>query len=419
MANAYLPRVVDDVIAERLRSAGAVLLEGPKACGKTRSAQRIAASAIFLDLDEAAQAAIQIDPTLVLAGDPPQLIDEWQVEATRVWNHVRSQVDARQAPGQFILTGSSVPNDDVRRHTGAGRIARITMRPMSLFESRSSTGAMSLAALMAGARPTSQQTNMGVPDIAELIVRGGWPLIVDEPLPAAAQFTSDYVANICDVDASRVEGVRRDPHRVRRFLQSIARNVATEVKVARIAADVGSDDEALSRATVYDYLAVMRRLMVIEEQPPWAPHLRSRARLRQTSKMHFVDPSLATAALGAHPRNLLADLNYLGLLFESMVLRDARTYAQPLGASLYHYRDSDDLEVDLVMQTPSGTWGAFEVKLNPTRVDAAAATLLRFANKIDTERVGQPTVLGVITATGYGYTRADGVVVIPVGALGP
>ena len=419
MANAYLPRVVDDVIAERLRSAGAVLLEGPKACGKTRSAQRIAASAIFLDLDEAAQAAIQIDPTLVLAGDPPQLIDEWQVEATRVWNHVRSQVDARQAPGQFILTGSSVPNDDVRRHTGAGRIARITMRPMSLFESRSSTGAMSLAALMAGERPTSQQTNMGVPDIAELIVRGGWPLIVDEPLPAAAQFTSDYVANICDVDASRVEGVRRDPHRVRRFLQSIARNVATEVKVARIAADVGSDDEALSRATVYDYLAVMRRLMVIEEQPPWAPHLRSRARLRQTSKMHFVDPSLATAALGAHPRNLLADLNYLGLLFESMVLRDARTYAQPLGASLYHYRDSDDLEVDLVMQTPSGTWGAFEVKLNPTRVDAAAATLLRFANKIDTERVGQPTVLGVITATGYGYTRADGVVVIPVGALGP
>jgi predicted AAA+ superfamily ATPase len=419
MTNAYLPRVVDDVIAERLRSAGAVLLEGPKACGKTRSAQRIAASAIFLDLDEAAQAAIQVDPTLVLTGDPPQLIDEWQVEATRVWNHVRSQVDARQAPGQFILTGSSVPNDDVRRHTGAGRVARITMRPMSLFESRDSSGAMSLAALMAGERPTSRQTDIGVSDIAGLIVRGGWPLIVDQPLPAAAQFTSDYVANICDVDASRVAGVRRDPHRVRRFLQSIARNIATEVKIARIAADVGSDGEALSRATVYDYLTVMRRLMVIEEQPPWAPHLRSRARLRQTSKMHFVDPSLATAALGAHPLQLLADLNYLGLLFESMVLRDARTYSGPLGASLHHYRDSDGLEVDLVMQTPSGTWGAFEVKLNPTRVDAAAASLLRFANKIDTDRVGQPAVLGVVTATGYGYTRADGVVVIPIVALGP
>lgn len=419
MANVYLPRIVDVVIAERLRSAGAVLLEGPKACGKTRTAQRIAASAIYLDLDEAAQAAIQVDPTLVLAGDPPQLIDEWQLEATRVWNHVRAQVDARQAPGQFILTGSSVPNDDVRRHTGAGRVARITMRPMSLLESRASTGVMSLAALMAGERPTSRQTDLGVSDIAKLVVRGGWPLTVDKPLQSAAQFTSDYVANICDVDASRVEGVRRDPRRVRRFLQSIARNIATEVKIAGIAADVGTDGEALSRATVYDYLSVMRRLMVIEEQPPWAPHLRSRARLRQTSKMHFVDPSLAAAALGAHPRQLLADLNYLGLLFESIVLRDARVYAEPLGASLHHYRDSDDLEVDLVVQTPPGTWGAFEVKLNPTRVDAAAASLLRFTNKIDTDRAGQPAVLGVITATGYGFTRADGVVVIPIGALGP
>ena len=419
MTNTYLPRVVDDVIAERLGSAGAVLLEGPKACGKTRTAQRIAASAIFLDIDEAAQAAIQVDPTLVLAGEPPQLIDEWQIEATRVWNHVRAQVDARTAPGQFILTGSSVPNDDVRRHTGAGRIARITMRPMSLFESRVSSGVMSLATLMAGERPTSRQTGIEVRDIADLVVRGGWPLTVDKPLQSAAQFTSDYLANICDVDASRVEGVRRDPYRVRRFLQSIARNAATEMKLARIAADVGSDGDALSRATVYDYLSVMRRLMVIEEQPPWAPHLRSRTRLRQASKMHFVDPSLATAALGAHPGQLLADLNYLGLLFESMVLRDARVYAEPLGASLHHYRDGDDLEVDLVVHTPSGTWGAFEVKLNPTRVDAAAASLLRLVKKIDTDRVGQPAVLGVITATGYGYTRADGVVVIPIGALGP
>lgn len=419
MVSEYLPRIVDRVIAERLSSTGAVLLEGPKACGKTCTAQRLAASAIYLDRDEAAQAAIQVDPTLVLSGEPPQLIDEWQVEATRVWNHVRAQVDARQTPGQFILTGSSVPDDDVRRHAGAGRVGRITMRPMSLFESKASTGAMSLAALIAGERPTSRHTEIGVSDIAELIVRGGWPLTVGMPLLAAAQFTSDYLANICDVDASRVEGVRRDPYRVRRFLQSIARNVATEAKVARIAADVGPDDDALSRATVYDYLAVMRRLMVIEEQPPWAPHLRSRARLRRTSKMHFVDPSLATAALAAHPRQLLADLNYLGLLFESMVLRDARAYAAPLGASLHHYRDSDDLEVDLVLQTPSGTWGAFEVKLNPTRVDEAAATLLRFANKIDTDRVGDPAVLGVITATGYGYTRADSVVVIPISTLGP
>lgn len=419
MANEYLPRIVDDVVAERLKSAGAVLLEGPKACGKTRTASRIAASAIYLDIDEAAQAAIQIDPTLVLAGEPPQLVDEWQVDATRVWNHVRAQVDARQAPGQFILTGSSVPNDDVRRHTGAGRVARIIMRPLSLFESRASTGAMSLAGLMAGERPTSRPTSIEVTDIADLIVRGGWPLTVGEHIQSAAQFTSDYVANICDVDASRVEGARRDPYRVRRFLQSLARNTATEVKLARIASDVGVDEVALSRATVYDYLTAMRRLMVIEEQPPWATHLRSRARLRQTSKMHFVDPSLAAAALGAHPRQLLADLNYLGLLFESLVLRDARVYAEPFGASLYHYRDSDGLEADLIIQTPSGTWGAFEVKLNPTRVDDAAANLLRLATKIDTDRVGAPAVLGVITANGYGYTRPDGVVVIPIGALGP
>ncbi|MDQ3095991.1 MAG: DUF4143 domain-containing protein [Actinomycetota bacterium] len=415
----YRARVLDRVVEQRLHSSGAVLLEGPKACGKTFTAEQFTASQVYLDTDYAALEALRVDPLLVLDGAPPQLIDEWQLEATRVWNHVRSEVNRRAEPGQFVLTGSAVPDDDTRRHTGAGRIARLTMRPMSLFESGESTGAMSLADLLAGERPTAA-TSLQVPNIAELIVRGGWPLNLHLPVNAAAQSNADYLRNIAEVDISRIDGVRRNPILVQRLLQALARNVAMEQKTARLSAEVEGEEGTIARTTVYAFLDALRRLMVLEEQPPWSTHLRSRATLRTAPRTHLVDPSLAAAAVGAGPNRLLADLNYLGLLFESLVVRDCRVYATPLDATVHHYRDSDGLGVDVIIQARGGGWGAFEVKLGGERaIEDAAAGLLKFAAKVDTTKVCEPAVLGIITATGYGYARPDGVIIVPIGALGP
>ncbi len=397
-----------------------MLLEGPKACGKTFTAEQFTNSQVYLDTDPAALDAIRVvDPGVVLNGTPPQLIDEWQLEATRIWNHVRSEVNRRGEPGQFVLTGSAVPEEDTRRHTGAGRFARLTMRPMSLFESGESSGAMSLATLLSGGRP-SVSTTLTVPDIADLVARGGWPLNLDLPVEAAVQSNTDYLRNIADVDVSRIDGARRNPALVQRLLQALARNVGMEQKVARLAAEVEGEEGTVARSTVYTFLDVLRRLMVLEEQPPWSTHLRSRATLRTASRTHFVDPSLAVAAVAAGPRRLLSDLNHLGLLFESLVVRDCRVYAEPLDATVHHYRDSDQLEVDIIIHARDGRWAAVEVKLGGEKaIDEAAAGLLRFAAKVDTTKVGEPAILGVVVASGYGYTRPDGVVIMPIGALGP
>jgi len=293
------------------------------------------------------------------------------------------------------------------------------MRPMSLFESGSSTGQVSLAALLDGDDAPVPDTGMTVPVLAELVTVGGWPANQELDVGGAARAARDYLAQIRDVDVSRVDGVRRDPQRVQRLLRSLAHNVATEVNVSVLAADAGGDEGPLARQTVYDYLDVLARVMVIEDQPAWSPHLRSKATLRSSPKRHFVDPSLAMAALGALPERLLADLNLFGLLFESLVVRDLRVFAQPLDGVVYHYRDSYGLEVDAIVQLSDGRWGAFEVELGAGLVEGGAATLLDFASRIDTERSGSPEVLAVISGTGYGYRRDDGVVVIPIGALGP
>ncbi len=416
---AYLPRIVDQVITRRLASAGAVLIEGPKACGKSFTAEQHCASSVYLDRDLQALEALTVDPSLVLSGAAPQLVDEWQLDATRVWNYVRHQVDDRRLPGQFVLTGSAVPVDDARRHTGAGRFARVSMRPMSLSESGDSTGVMSLAGMLAGQRPTGERTQHTVADIADLVVRGGWPLNIGLGIEEAAQANVDYLRTIAEVDLSRVDAARRDRRIAERLLGALARNIAMEQKVARLANEAQGDDQPLARSTAYDYLATLQRLLILEEQPAWAPHLRSRATLRKAPRTHFTDPSLAVASLGASPKRLLRDLELLGLLFESMAVRDMRVYAEPLGARVSHYRDSDGLEVDIVVQTRDDAWGAFEVKLGSGRLDDAARNLVAFAAKVDTTRVGAPAVLGIITATGYGYARDDGVMVIPIGALGP
>jgi uncharacterized protein len=415
---AYLERVVDKELRERLAAAGAVVIEGPKACGKTETARQAAVSSVLLDVDENARRAAAVDPSLLLEGTVPRLIDEWQIEPG-LWNHVRRAVDARGEPGQFLLTGSSVPADDVARHTGAGRFSFLRMRPMTLFESGHTNGQVSLSALLSGDKPRSEDPGLTVADLADRITVGGWPAQISRRVADAARAARDYLEQIRQIDVSRVAGSRRDPNRVLRLLQSLARNTATEVAITVLAADAGGGDGSLDRHTVAEYLNILERLMVVEDQPAWAPHMRSRANLRTSPKRHFVDPSLAVAALSAGSERLLADLNLFGLLFESLVVRDLRVLAQPLDGTVLHYRDNYGVEADAVVQLADGRWAAFEVKLGTGLVDEGAAALLRFRDSIDTRKSGEPAVLGVIAGTGYGYVRPDGVAVVPIGALAP
>lgn len=415
---AYMARVVDRELQERLSASGAVVIEGAKAVGKTETARRRAASSVFLDVDPGARQALSVDPSLVLAGEAPRLIDEWQAEP-ELWNHVRRSVDERGGVGQFILTGSSVPSDDVSRHTGAGRFSFLRMRPMSLFETGHTNGFVSLAALLDGAQPRSPEPGISVATIAERITVGGWPAQQGRPIGDAARAARDYLEQIRHVDLRRVAGTRRDPAKVSRLLRSLARNVATEAAVAVLSADAGGADGPLDRHTTSAYLDALERLMIVENLPAWAPHMRSKATLRSSPKRHLVDPSLAVAALGAGPERLLRDLSLLGLLFESLVVRDLRVLAQPLGGEVFHYRDSYGTEVDAIVQLTDGRWAAFEVKLGAGMVEEGAASLRRFLGAIDMERCGEPAVVGVIVGTGFGYLRDDGVAVIPVGSLAP
>jgi predicted AAA+ superfamily ATPase len=394
------------------------VIEGPRACGKTATARQVAASEVLLDVDMNARQAVAVDPALVLGGPTPRLIDEWQTEPT-IWNQVRRAVDDRAEPGQFILTGSAVPADDVTRHTGAGRISRLRMRPMSLFEAGRSTGGISLTEMLAGGLSSSAASGLTVADLAEEVARGGWPGLRRRSIPDGLLAVRDYLDEIVRVDVGRLEATRRDPNRVARLLASLARNVATHAAATTLAKDTGGVDGPLKDDTVREYLGALERLMVVEDQPAWAPHLRSKQRLRTAPKRQFVDPSLAAAALRATPDRLLKDLSLFGFLFESLVVRDLRVYAQAADARVLQYRDSDGLEVDAIVEAGDGRWMAFEVKLGQGQIDGAAASLAQFAARIDTQRCGSPAMMGVIVATGYGYLREDGVAVIPIGALGP
>lgn len=413
----YRPRIVDQEVRELLASAGAVVIDGPKACGKTETARQHAASEILLDTDPTAAAAVTVDPRVLLDGPVPRLLDEWQTYPI-LWNHVRREVDARSARGQFILTGSATPVDDSTRHSGAGRFAQVQMRPMTLSELGRSSNAISLSSLLAGAPSRSSETRVSLDDLIDEVIRGGWPGLHDLSPERASRLNGNYLDRISRTDIASVDGIRRNPEQVMAVIQSVARNVATQTSLASIAADASGHGTKVSDDTVGEYLAALRRLMVIEDLPAWNTHLRSRHRLRTSPTRHFVDPSLAVASLGATHTTLKADLKAFGLLFESLVLRDLRVYAQSFGGRLFHYRDESGLEVDAIVD--SGTsWGAFEVKLGVGQIDVAANSLSRFARRVDTSLRGEPAVLGVIVGTGYGFVRADGIHVIPIGALGP
>jgi hypothetical protein len=412
----YVPRLVDAEVEARLRAAGAVLLEGPRACGKTESGRHHARSEVRLDTDRNARETAALDAGLVLDGSTPRLLDEWQV-VPDLWNAVRRRVDDVGAPGLFILTGSATPPDDVTRHSGAGRFARVRMRPMSLAELGLSSTAVSLSALAVGEPARAPDPGTDVRDVAVWCVRGGWPGALGLPDGDAVQLVQDYLEQILRLDVPGAPA-GRDPVRVERVVRSLARHVSTPASLTTIARDTGGE-RPLVEDTVRSHLDALTRVMVVEDVPAWAPGIRSRSRLRTTPVRQLVDPSLAAAALRVQPTRLLREPEYLGFLFESLVVRDVRVYAQRLGGHVYAYRDNTGLEVDIVVEFADGRWLACEVKLSPGSVDAAAASLLRFAARVDTDVMGPPAALVVVTATGYGYRREDGVDVVPLATLGP
>ena len=414
----YRPRVVDDEVQRGLRAAGCVVIEGPRACGKTWTGLRFARSAVRLDTDIDARTLGAVEPSALLGGARPRLLDEWQVLPV-VWNHMRHACDATSERGLFILAGSAQPADDTTRHTGAGRVRRIRMRPMSLYESGDSSGEVSLAGLLHGEPAGAARPAAGLSDVAALLCRGGWPGQLDLPLVEVQENLRAYLTEVARTDVARLDGTAsRDPDGIERLLRSLARNTATEARDTTLAADV--EPEPLHRHSVRAYTAALRRLFVLEEQPAWSVGLRSRSALRSSPKRHLADPSLAAAALGADPDRLLAEPATLGVLFESLVVRDLRVLAQPLGGRVNHLRDAAGREVDAVVECPDGRWMAAEIKLGGAdAIDGAARSLLHLASKLHDDRLRESGALAVITAVGYGYVRPDGVNVVPVTALGP
>ncbi|MDR0284089.1 MAG: DUF4143 domain-containing protein [Propionibacteriaceae bacterium] len=410
----YRPRLLDAKIDRKLRSSGGVLIRGARQVGKTTTASRHAASHVRLDEPNAGRLA-RVEPAVVLAGATPRLVDEWQV-VPEVWNAVRQEIDARQAKGQFILTGSAVPSDDVTRHSGAGRIARVVLRPMSLSESGDSIRKVQFASLWedwdAGA--------LGGPTVAEyaqLVVRGGWPGLVGLPVADAADALVDYVDNLTSVDLRVLESPP-DPARVAALLRALARNTSTEASLVKLATETQIDGAGAGASTVRKYLDQLTQVFVLDELAAWPVHLRSSIARRVKPKWHFVDPSVGAAALRVTPAVLLNDLETFGLFFESLVIRDLRAYADTIDARVFHYRDSEGLEVDAIIERPDGAWAACEIKLGgEPAIDQAAATMARLRNRLPVDTWSRLASRNVITAGTTSYQRPDGTRVIALGHL--
>ena len=420
MKQEYLRRIIDKELDTALKYSGAVLIEGPKWCGKTRTAEERAASALYLqdiNKDDYYSHILDTRPADLLEGDTPRLIDEWQT-APRLWNGVRFIVDQRGGPGHFILTGSTAPADDRGLHTGTGRIARLHMRPMTLFESLESNGSVSLGSLFNG-DDIKGTSSLSVDELAFALVRGGWPAAIGEEETLALRHARDYVDSVTASDISRADGVERDRERANRLMRSLARNISTMANIETIRSDVvgGSVEEIAADKTVASYINALKRIFVIEDLPAWSPDMRSKTALRTSPKRHFADPSIAAVALKVSPKGLLKDFRTFGLLFESLCIRDLRVYAQANEGEVYHFCDKNGLETDAVIQLYDGRWGAVEVKMGVKETDKAAENLIKLKNKIDLDEMNEPSFLAVITATEHAYRRKDGVYVIPIGCM--
>lgn len=420
MEKKYLKRIADHVLPERLAASGAVLIEGPKWCGKTRTALENSKSHLFMqDPDKAVSylKAADTKPSLLLKGDTPRLLDEWQT-APVLWDAVRFTVDQRGEPGQFILTGSAVPKDNAVKHTGTGRISRLMMRPMTLYESLESNGSVSLKALFDGEEEVDSLSDLTIEQIAFAIVRGGWPASVGESEKIALRHAMDYVEAVIHADVSRVDGIEKNPVRVRALLRSLSRNISTLATIRTIHDDIAMGNaESISEKTISQYLNAFDRIFVTENLPAWNPALRSKTAIRTSSKRQFVDPSIAAAVMRLSPSRLLEDFNYFGFLFESLCARDLRVYAEAMDGQVFHYRDGSGLEADAVIALNDGRWAAVEVKLGSREIEDAAVHLLTLKDKVNTEKMREPSFLMILTGTEIAYRRADGVYVVPLGCL--
>lgn len=413
----YLPRVADAEMSAALEAVPIVVVEGVKGCGKTWTGLRHARSQVLLADSAAARQGAEIVPRHVLEGPRPRLVDEWQTVPS-IWDAARHVVDEGREAGCFILTGSAQPPDDITRHSGAGRVRRVRMRPMSLAECGQSDACVSLGDLLDGGSCDAPAPPITIPEIAEIVCRGGWPRNLGRSAAAAAELLEGYLDEMARVDLPAAAGTRHNPARVRRLLVSLGRNTSSTASLSTLARDVAGDPP-LSWSATANYLDALERVFLVEDLHAWSARLRSRATLQQSPKRHFADPSLAAAVLGATPQRLLDDPETLGLLFESLVVRDLRVYAAANRAEVYHCRTSYGNEIDAVVERRDGSWLAVEVKLGSARVDDAARSLLKACAALDAGDRGEPTNKLVITAAGYGYQRDDGVSVLPITALGP
>ena len=418
----YRPRIVDSALKRKLRGKGAVLIEGPKWCGKTTTAEQVSKSTLSVDDPSTVNTnkiLSEIDPERLLTGDHPRLLDEWQV-APKLWDAVRHHVDRHKGHGQFILTGSSVPADISETiHSGTGRFGWLVMRPMSLYESGDSTGDVSLASLFES-QPISGCSNLDLDRLTFLICRGGWPESVDMDDDVALDQAFDYIDAVIRNDMSRVDNIRRDPQKVRMLLRSYARNQGTQISQASISADISSNDtEGVSEETVSEYLQALRKLYVIEDMKAWNPNLRSKTAIRTSDTRYFVDPSLAAASLRIGPQDLINNLNTTGFFVEALAVRDLRVYAESLDGDVYHYKDNLDNECDVVIHLRDGRYALLEVKLGGEKlIDEGVKTLKDVLRRIDTDKMGKPAFMAIITGTErYAYRRDDGIIILPLGAL--
>jgi len=419
----YKKRIADDILKRKLEGKGAVLIEGPKWCGKTTTAEQVAASVLYMDDPEKKAQNItmaELSPKRLLAGETPRLIDEWQL-APKLWDAIRFEVDHRGEMGQFVLTGSAVPADTKEiAHTGTGRFTWLTMRPMSLYESGDSTGQVSLRELFQGADDVVGESDIDLDRLAFLTCRGGWPQAIDMRDEIALDQAVDYYDAVVNSDINRADGVQKNPERVKRLMRSYARNQGTQIANTVIAEDVsGSGVISMSDETTAQYIDALRKIFVVEDMPAWNPNLRSKAAIRTLDTRYFVDPSIAAAALGIGPEDLLNDLNTFGFIFETLGVRDLRVFADALNGTVYHYRDKDGLECDAVVHLRNGAYGLIEIKLGGDRlIEEGAKSLLTLSGKLDTAKMKQPSFLMVLTGTGdYAYRRTDGVFVVPIGCL--
>jgi predicted AAA+ superfamily ATPase len=420
MNNEYQKRISDEKLKLLLQAKGAVLIEGPKWCGKTRSAEEIAKSVLYMQDPDTSKANILMantKPSLLLDGETPRLLDEWQV-APELWNAVRFAVDKRRANGQFILTGSVIPTRTDDMHTGTGRIAQMKMRTMSLFETQDSTGEISLEALFDGETNMEGKSSLTIQKLAFVINRGGWPATARESNEKIAlAVANDYLEAVVNEDISEADDIAKNPDRVKSLLRSLSRNISSEARTTTILNDLTRNDEALSQVTIDQYINALKKIFVIEDLPAWSVSLRSKSAIRTTAKRHFTDPSIAAASLRATPERLFSDFKTFGFLFESLCIRDLRVYAESIDGNVYHYRDKSGLEIDAVIQLSDGRWGAVEIKMGAGEIEDAALNLLELKKKVDTGRANEPSFLMVLTGAEYAFQMRNSVWVVPLGCL--